>query len=92
VLLSWLTSLEATLRERLPISFDPKDRPVPLTQLLDFGKRSELLMGDDIVHVRDWMKIRNKIVHGRHEVSPQSATAIVQGVAALIKRLNEAPS
>jgi hypothetical protein len=92
VLLSWLTSLEATLPERLPISFDPKDRPVPLTQLLDFGKRSELLMGDDIVHVRDWMKIRNKIVHGRHEVSPQSATAIVQGVAALIKRLNEAPS
>jgi hypothetical protein len=33
-----LTSLEAALRERLPISPDPKNRPIALTQLLELGQ------------------------------------------------------
>ncbi len=85
-----LTSLEATLRERLPISPDPKNRPIALSQLLELGRERNLLTVEDTVQLRNWLKTRNAVVHGRHDVSSQNARMIVQGVAGLIGRLTAA--
>jgi len=84
---SAITHLEAVLRavleegERLP------GRAYSVGQLSDLAGKRELLTAVEHQRIRDWMRVRNMVVHSQETVSRAQATEVVRGVLDIAGRL-----
>ena len=86
--ISAITHLETTLRERLDVV--PSDRsrkPTSVRQMLDIANGRGFLGRFEASQILDWLQVRNEIVHSNSAVSLPMAREIVQGVEDIIASL-----
>lgn len=85
--ISAVTHLESLLRaalekvERLP------GRAYSLGPLADLAAQRELLTQSEHQNLREWMRVRNMVVHSQDTVTKAKATEIVHGVLAIGERM-----
>ena len=85
--ISAITNLEATLKERLDITAERSTRHVSVRQMLDQAKRTEFLGQYEVYQVLEWLQIRNSVVHNDFTVNRRVAREIVDGVNNIIESL-----
>lgn len=85
--ISAVTHLESLLRSALEKEERLPGRAYSLGPLADLAARRELLTAQEHQRLRDWMRVRNMVVHSQDNVSKARATEIVQGVLAIGQRL-----
>jgi len=87
--ISAVTHLESLLRtgiekdERLP------GRAYSLGPLADLAAQRELLTQNEHQKLREWMRVRNMVVHSQDTVTKAKATEIVNGVLAISERMQQ---
>lgn len=84
---SAITHLESLLRAALEKEERLPGRAYSLGPLAELAARRELLTTAEHQKLRDWMRIRNMVVHSQESVTRAKATEIVQGVLAIGRRL-----
>lgn len=92
--ISAMTLLETTLRSRLEQVSDlpyltRQGRVRSLPQLLDLAVQHRLIDEDRIPTLRDWISLRNAVVHSQRSVNKGEARAIVDGVEEVLIGLRQ---
>lgn len=82
--ISAITNLETVLRERLDVPTSRGRKFVSLREVLDTADREGLLGEHRVAQVSQWLRIRNRVVHGRGSVSQEDAREIVGGVEEIL--------
>jgi hypothetical protein len=85
--ISAVTHLESLLRSALEKEERRPGRAYSLGPLADLAARRELLTNHEHQRLRDWMRVRNMVVHSQDNVTKAKATEIVHGVLAIGERL-----
>ena len=78
--ISAITHLETTLRERLDLSVSRGRRFVSVSGILQIADRKSLLGEFKVRQVLQWIEVRNQVVHSHATVSIRKAREIVNGV------------
>ncbi len=78
--ISAITHLETTLRERLNLSVRMGRRFVSMGEMLKIADRENLIGEFEVRQVLQWLKIRNNAVHSHEPISGRKAQEIVKGV------------
>jgi uncharacterized protein YutE (UPF0331/DUF86 family) len=82
--ISAMTLLEATLRERLnKVTWQVARRPLSMRSLLDQAVEQGVVPPESKTRVSSWMRLRNEVVHSAMPVSKAQASEIVNGVVEL---------
>lgn len=85
--------VETTLLELLPtldIPFDKdKRRRLTLYQLMEVATKHQLVTNRDLETLREWMAIRNRLVHTEMSIQASQARKIVQGVMRIISNIRQ---
>lgn len=84
---SAITHLESLLRAALEKEEKLPGRAYALGPLAELAARRELLTAAEHQRLRDWMRVRNMVVHSQESVTRAKATEIVRGVMAIGQRL-----
>jgi hypothetical protein len=84
---SAVTLLESVLRSALEKEERLRGRAYSLGTLAELAARSELLTPQEHQRVREWMSVRNMVVHSQDNVTRAKASEIVHGVMAIVLRL-----
>lgn len=84
---SAITYLEALLRTALEKEEKLPGRAYSLGSMADFAFQRGLLTAAEHARIRDWMRVRNVVVHSQANVTRAKATEIVQGILAIGRRL-----
>jgi hypothetical protein len=85
--ISAITHLESTLRSALEQQERLPGRAYALGPLAELARKRELLGTLEYQRLREWMRVRNMVVHSHDSVSRAKATEIVQGVLAITAQL-----
>lgn len=85
--ISAIIHLEQSLRMVLERQELLLGRAYSLAQLSELAIKRELLEPDDHRLIRDWMRIRNAVVHKGENVTRTVAKGIVEGVLTIVERL-----
>jgi hypothetical protein len=85
--ISAMTYLEATLRQRMELSYERGSSAVGLGRVTREAAGRGLLLENELSKVREWTRVRNAAVHTQDPVSKSVATEIVEGVTVIIQRL-----
>ena len=84
--ISAMTLLEATLRERLNKSSWPNvRRPLSLRSLIDLAVEQQIIPSEFKQRADSWMRLRNEVVHSSMPISKTEAREIVEGVFAILR-------
>jgi hypothetical protein len=83
--ISAMTLLESTLRDRLELPKGPSSRGMGLRQLLEHAQKQGLLRNINIQTILGWLKVRNEVVHSQLTVSRSMAEQIVRGVFEIVQ-------
>lgn len=86
--ISAITLLEASLRERLGNQMTPSRRVNSLRHLLEDAHAEGILGGVQVKTVFEWVYIRNEVVHTSRNVSKSEAEKIVVGVSSIVRMPN----
>ena len=78
--ISAITHLETTLRERLDLSVRRDRRFISVREMLENVGRDGLLGKFEVLQVLKWIEVRNQVVHSHATVSVRKAREIVNGV------------
>lgn len=83
-----ISMLEIYLRKHLKgeVQLTSHSIPTPLRPLVELAQAQGLLMNVPVERIREWMKIRNNVVHSARTVTKVQATEIVQGVTTIVNR------
>lgn len=87
-IVSAITHLEASLRDRLDLPLSERKRIVSIRQMLELAREQRLLGKYESQQVLHWLKIRNEIVHTHAPVNLQQAREIVHGVREITHNLH----
>ena len=83
--ISAMTLLEATLRERLNKSPWPDvQRPLSLRSLIERAVQQQIIQPESISRINSWMRLRNEVVHSSMPIGKAEAREIVDGVLAIL--------
>ena len=83
--ISAVALLEIELREKLP-----KDLGfLTLVKLLNLAVEFEYIPSDKLPLVREWVSIRNRLVHTKDTVSPNKANKIVKGIMDILEAIRQ---
>ena len=83
--ISAVALLEIELREKLP-----KDLGfLTLVKLLNLAVKFEYIPSDKLPLVREWVSIRNRLVHTKDTVSPNKANKIVKGIMDILESIRQ---
>ena len=84
-MISAVALLEIELREKLPkdIGF------LPLVKLLNLAVKFEYIPSDKLQLIREWISIRNRLVHTKDTISPNKANKIVKGIMDILETIRE---
>jgi len=86
--ISAMTFLEATLRERLAKrGVAPSMRAASLMQMLQTAQTKGVVNASTIERVNGWMKVRNIAVHTLDSISASAAQEIVEGVLEIVGKV-----
>jgi hypothetical protein len=85
--ISGIIHLESLLRAALEKDEKLPGRAYSLGPLAELAARRELLTAAEHQRIRDWMRVRNMVVHSQESVTRAKATEIVNGVLAIGQRL-----
>lgn len=85
--ISAVTHLESQLRSALEKDENLPGRAYSLGPLAELAARRRLLSGDEYQRLRDWMRVRNEVVHSQNTVTKNKAAEIVHGVLVIAERL-----
>jgi hypothetical protein len=85
--ISAIILLEAELRERVP----EKGKLLPLTRLIDFSiRRMEIDIPEKwLSEIRQWIMMRNLLVHSKESISHRKADQIVNDVMTFVQMIRE---
>lgn len=86
--ISAITSLEASLRERMDVLEGQPRRMTTIRRLLQRAQEEERLSKDQVRHVLEWLNVRNEVVHSHAPVTREKARAIVKGVGEFLDALS----
>lgn len=84
---SAMSLLEATLRERLEGRIEFSRRPVSMNLLVKHAEQEGIVGAQTAGQVAEWMRIRNTALHSRSTIEPRAARNIVRGVMKLVSHL-----
>jgi hypothetical protein len=88
--ISAMTALEATLREKLESAgYDQRSGVQRLSLSSLLKQASEYLTDQETQSMKEWIAIRNKAVHSNLPISGEEAKAIVDGVQQIIARFRQ---
>lgn len=87
--ISSITLLEQKLKERLYVEFEPEQRPYSFLSLLKMADRRKLLRNEEYYKIREYILIRNKLVHSSENVTGSLAEKIVNNINIVIKELKD---
>jgi uncharacterized protein YutE (UPF0331/DUF86 family) len=85
--ISAVTHLESLLRAALEKDERLPGRAYSLGPLADLAAQRELLTQSEHQKLREWMRVRNMVVHSQDTVTKAKATEIVNGVLAISERM-----
>jgi hypothetical protein len=86
--ISAITLLENELKAYLKINkYDNKNYRQSISQLLENAIQSEILSKDKVGQLRNWLNIRNSMVHSNEIITGSQARNIVNGVYNIVKDL-----
>ena len=85
--ISAVTHLESLLRAALEKDERLPGRAYSLGPLAVLAAQRELLTQSEHQKLREWMRVRNMVVHSQHTVTKAKATEIVHGVLAIGERM-----
>ncbi|KQM70358.1 hypothetical protein ASE74_23545 [Pedobacter sp. Leaf216] len=86
-IISAITQLESRLRNNIDIVLKIPIRIVPLTQLLKYAIEYNLLDQNDYMNIKNWMSVRNQLVHLDGKTTPSQAKLIVEGVHTILEKM-----
>ena len=88
--ISALTLLETTLRERLAKNplWPNVRRPLALRSLIKQAIDEQVLKAEDEERIASWMRTRNEVVHSSMQIGRAEAKEIVEGVLQVIRALS----
>ncbi len=86
-IISAVRVLEATLRERLNPNRSDR-RPRSLSALLAEAENQQLLPSGTTSRSREWMGLRNEVVHLGRQVHPQTAKSVVRQILEIVNLLH----
>lgn len=91
--ISAMTLLETTLRTRLEEVLDLPNltrhgRVRSLPQLLDLAVRHKLIDRDGFSNLREWVNLRNAVVHHQQSVTKSKAREVIDGVSEVLGNLS----
>jgi hypothetical protein len=89
--ISAVTLLESQLRSALEMQGKLEGRAYSLSAIADLSVRRGLISEGYHQNVRDWMSVRNRVVHSQEVVSKVKATEIVSGVLSIVQSLGIEP-
>lgn len=89
--ISAVTRLESLLRSLLEREEPLPGRAYSIGQLSQLATARGLLLPTEQQRLRDWMRVRNTVVHTGEAVTRAKASEIVKGVLAIAERLQGAP-
>ena len=79
--ISSMTLLETTLRERLNKSFwQDVRRPLSMRSLIDRAVEQNVIQAQYRARIESWMRVRNEVVHSSVQIGKEKAREIVEGV------------
>ncbi|MHC1567554.1 MAG: hypothetical protein ACXQTD_07585, partial [Candidatus Syntropharchaeia archaeon] len=83
--ISAVALLEIELREKLPkdVGF------LPLVKLLNLAVKFEYIPGDKLPLIKEWIAVRNRLVHTKDTISPNDANIIVNGIIDILETIRE---
>ncbi|MCX2430385.1 SIR2 family NAD-dependent protein deacylase [Pedobacter sp. GR22-10] len=87
-IISAITQLESRLRNNIDIVLKIPIRTVPLTQLLKYATEYNLLDQNDYMNIKNWMSVRNQLVHLDGKKMPSQAKLIVDGVHIILEKMD----
>lgn len=87
--ISAMTHLESLLRSALDKEERFPGRAYSMRPLAELAVQRELLTPQEYQKLRDWIQVRNMVVHSERDVTKARATEIVKGVLAIATRLRE---
>lgn len=87
-IVSAITLLEASLRNRLDLPISERKRIISIRQMLDMAREEQLLGKYESQQVMNWLKVRNEVVHTHVPVNLLQAREIVHGVREITQNLN----
>jgi uncharacterized protein YutE (UPF0331/DUF86 family) len=86
--ISAMTLLEATLRERLNKSPWPKvRRPMSMRSLIDHAVEQNIIQPVLRTQIDSWIRLRNEVVHSSIAIGKAQAREMIDGVLALLGQL-----
>ena len=85
--ISAITHLESLLRRALDKEEKLAGRAYSLRPLAELAGSRGLLVDEEQLRVREWMRVRNMVVHSQEAVTRVKATEIVNGVLEIARRL-----
>lgn len=91
--ISAITQLEARLQQHLASyelspSVSSFRRMMPLRSLIEAALRANLINDLEYKQAREWVSIRNMVIHEAGPVNSRTAKEIVEGVMKIIQRIN----
>jgi len=85
--ISSITLLEQKLKEKLYKEYELDQRPYSLLSLLKMADHRKLLREEDYYNIREYIQIRNKLVHSSENVSGSTAKKIVVNIYKIIREM-----
>jgi uncharacterized protein YutE (UPF0331/DUF86 family) len=84
--ISAISLLEIELREKL---FQQTQYPIPLLKLLELSIQYGYIPVDKLSSIKEWISIRNELVHTKRSISKQNSGQIVEGILNVIQQIRE---
>ncbi len=83
--ISAIALLEIELREKLPkdVGF------LPLVKLLNLAVKFEYIPRDKLPLIREWIAVRNRLVHTKDTISSNKANKIVKGIMDILEAIRQ---
>lgn len=83
--ISAVALLEIELREKLPkdVGF------LSLVKLLNLAVKFEYIPSDKLPLIREWISIRNRLVHTKDTITPNKANKIVKGIMDILETIRQ---
>ena len=85
--ISAITSLETSLRERIEVPEEGRRGMITVRSLLQRAQEEERLGKYQVQKVLEWLRVRNDVVHLQAPVTRNKARTIVKGVEELLEAL-----
>ena len=88
--ISAITLLESTLRKHLDNDTPSKSFSfISISRVLGKAIEHQLITQEEAQNIKEWISIRNRVVHLGEDVSPRNAKELVNGIMRIVNRITK---